>query len=50
MTKKIFYTLFFFAFLFWNSPIFAFNGSVPLGRGAMDAILCDAPAPEHHKE
>lgn len=46
MTKKIFYTLFFLAFLFWNSPIFAYNGSVPLGRGAMDAILCDAPAPD----
>lgn len=46
MTKKIFYTLFFFAFLFWNSPIFAHNSSVPLASRSLDALVCDAPAPD----
>lgn len=46
MTKKIFYTLFFFALLFWNRPIFAYNGSVPLTSGALDTMVCDAPAPD----
>jgi len=45
MTKKIFYTLFFLAFLFWNSPIFAHNSSVPLASRSLDALVCDAPAP-----